>query len=98
MHHSLTMQASEQERQELDTSGVQMEVGLYLDSEVGGTPWVSHLSDDSLDFWQGAPRGLDIRGAGGDTAAVTLWAYSPRVSIIRGLITISNNGLKGSRY
>ncbi|KAG9218199.1 hypothetical protein CCMSSC00406_0005880 [Pleurotus cornucopiae] len=30
------------------------------------------------DFWQGAPRGLDIRGAGGDTATVTLWAYSPR--------------------
>ncbi|KAK0183996.1 hypothetical protein F5146DRAFT_1146136 [Armillaria mellea] len=34
------------------------------------------------DFWQGAPRGLDIRGAGGDTAAVTLWAYSPRAPAI----------------
>lgn len=31
-------------------------------------------------FWEGAPRGLDIRGAGGDAAAVTIWAYSPRVS------------------
>ncbi|KAF4582536.1 hypothetical protein EYR38_002662 [Pleurotus pulmonarius] len=30
------------------------------------------------DFWQGAPRVLDIRGASGDTATVTLWAYSPR--------------------
>ncbi|KAJ7582933.1 hypothetical protein C8J56DRAFT_1028850 [Mycena floridula] len=30
------------------------------------------------DFWQGAPRGLDIRGAGSDTGTVTLWAYSPR--------------------
>ncbi|KAK7061860.1 secreted protein [Favolaschia claudopus] len=30
------------------------------------------------DFWQGAPRGLDIRGAAADTATVTLWAYSPR--------------------
>lgn len=33
------------------------------------------------DFWQGAPRGIDIRNAGSDTASVTLWAYSPRVSI-----------------
>lgn len=30
-------------------------------------------------FWQGAPRGLDIRGAAADVANVTLWAYSPRV-------------------
>ncbi|CAL1711031.1 unnamed protein product [Somion occarium] len=30
------------------------------------------------DFWQGAPRGLDIRGASADTATVTVWAYSPR--------------------
>ncbi|KAF9029154.1 hypothetical protein BDZ89DRAFT_1160004 [Hymenopellis radicata] len=30
------------------------------------------------DFWQGAPRGLDIRNAGQDSATVTLWAYSPR--------------------
>ncbi|TFK41764.1 hypothetical protein BDQ12DRAFT_678450 [Crucibulum laeve] len=30
------------------------------------------------DFWQGAPRALDIRGAGTDTATTTLWAYSPR--------------------
>ncbi|KIY70042.1 hypothetical protein CYLTODRAFT_392656 [Cylindrobasidium torrendii FP15055 ss-10] len=30
------------------------------------------------DFWQGAPRGLDIRDAGSDSATVTLWAYSPR--------------------
>ncbi|KXN82742.1 hypothetical protein AN958_02181 [Leucoagaricus sp. SymC.cos] len=28
------------------------------------------------DFWQGAPRSLDIRNAGGDTANVTLWAWS----------------------
>ncbi|KAK0444554.1 uncharacterized protein EV420DRAFT_1002693 [Desarmillaria tabescens] len=34
------------------------------------------------DFWQGAPRGLDVRGAGGDTATVTLWAYSPRAPAI----------------
>ncbi|KAG6864674.1 hypothetical protein C0991_007949 [Blastosporella zonata] len=30
------------------------------------------------DFWQGAPRGLDIRDASTDTATVTIWAYSPR--------------------
>ncbi|KAF8641797.1 hypothetical protein AX16_009778 [Volvariella volvacea WC 439] len=30
------------------------------------------------DFWQGAPRGFDIRDAGSDTATTTLWAYSPR--------------------
>ncbi|KAF8068032.1 hypothetical protein FPV67DRAFT_1168676 [Lyophyllum atratum] len=30
------------------------------------------------DFWQGAPRGLDIRDAGSATGTVTLWAYSPR--------------------
>ncbi|KAJ7368556.1 hypothetical protein DFH08DRAFT_28596 [Mycena albidolilacea] len=30
------------------------------------------------DFWQGAPRGLDIRNAASDTGTVTLWAYSPR--------------------
>ncbi|KAF4616545.1 hypothetical protein D9613_008386 [Agrocybe pediades] len=30
------------------------------------------------DFWQGAPRSLDIRGAGTDTATTTLWAYSPK--------------------
>lgn len=30
------------------------------------------------DFWQGAPRSLDIRGAGSDTTNVTMWAWSPR--------------------
>ncbi|KAG6816481.1 hypothetical protein H0H87_005686 [Tephrocybe sp. NHM501043] len=30
------------------------------------------------DFWQGAPRGLDIRDASTNTATVTIWAYSPR--------------------
>ncbi|GLB38916.1 hypothetical protein LshimejAT787_0600780 [Lyophyllum shimeji] len=30
------------------------------------------------DFWQGAPRGLDIRDAGTLQSTVTLWAYSPR--------------------
>ncbi|KAF8970077.1 hypothetical protein BDZ97DRAFT_1652716 [Flammula alnicola] len=30
-----------------------------------------------IHFWQGAPRSLDIRGAGTDTATTTLWAYSP---------------------
>uniref|UniRef100_A0A0W0G8G6 Uncharacterized protein n=1 Tax=Moniliophthora roreri TaxID=221103 RepID=A0A0W0G8G6_MONRR len=30
------------------------------------------------DFWEAYPRGLDIRGAHGDSATVTLWAYSPR--------------------
>ncbi|KAI0075597.1 hypothetical protein K474DRAFT_1708867 [Panus rudis PR-1116 ss-1] len=30
------------------------------------------------DFWQGAPRGLDIRAASSDAANVTVWAYSPR--------------------
>ncbi|KAJ7178916.1 hypothetical protein C8R46DRAFT_1323130 [Mycena filopes] len=34
------------------------------------------------DFWQGAPRGLDIRNAGSDTGNVTLWAYSPRAKAI----------------
>ncbi|KAJ7781011.1 hypothetical protein B0H16DRAFT_1298639 [Mycena metata] len=34
------------------------------------------------DFWQGAPRGLDIRNAGSDTGTVTLWAYSPRAKAI----------------
>lgn len=34
------------------------------------------------DFWEGAPRGLDVRGAGGDAAAVTVWAYSPRVGCL----------------
>ncbi|KAF8985789.1 hypothetical protein BDQ17DRAFT_1415302 [Cyathus striatus] len=29
------------------------------------------------DFWQGAPRSLDIRGAGTDTATTSLWAWSP---------------------
>ncbi|KAF8598894.1 hypothetical protein BDV93DRAFT_526494 [Ceratobasidium sp. AG-I] len=28
-------------------------------------------------FWEQHPRQLDIRGAGGDTAQVTVWAYSP---------------------
>ena len=35
------------------------------------------------DFWQGAPRGLDIRNVGDSTGTVTLWAYSPRVSEAR---------------
>ncbi|KAF9444924.1 hypothetical protein P691DRAFT_777927 [Macrolepiota fuliginosa MF-IS2] len=30
------------------------------------------------DFWQGAPRSLDIRNAATDTANVTLWAWSPQ--------------------
>ncbi|KAF7301879.1 Secreted protein [Mycena indigotica] len=30
------------------------------------------------DFWQGAPRGVDIRNAGSNTATTTMWAYSPR--------------------
>lgn len=29
------------------------------------------------DFWQQFPRSLDIRGAAGDTASVTLWSWSP---------------------
>ncbi|KAF8991427.1 hypothetical protein BDQ17DRAFT_1433088 [Cyathus striatus] len=29
------------------------------------------------DFWQNAPRSLDIRGAGTSSAATTLWAWSP---------------------
>ncbi|ASU78870.1 hypothetical protein CDG81_11915 [Actinopolyspora erythraea] len=29
------------------------------------------------DFWRRFPRSLDIRGAAGDTATVTLWSYSP---------------------
>lgn len=32
------------------------------------------------DFWQGAPRSLEVRGAGTDMATTTLWAYSPKVS------------------
>lgn len=31
------------------------------------------------DFWQGAPRSLDIRNAASDNASVTLWAWSPQV-------------------
>lgn len=31
------------------------------------------------DFWEGAPRSLDIRDAATDVATVTIWAYSPRV-------------------
>ncbi|KAJ7648503.1 hypothetical protein B0H17DRAFT_1103120 [Mycena rosella] len=34
------------------------------------------------DFWQGAPRGLDIRDAATDTGTVTMWAYSPRALAI----------------
>ncbi|KAF5349243.1 hypothetical protein D9756_009419 [Leucocoprinus leucothites] len=30
------------------------------------------------DFWQGAPRSLEIRNAGSSTANVTLWAWSPQ--------------------
>ncbi|PFH45838.1 hypothetical protein AMATHDRAFT_157669 [Amanita thiersii Skay4041] len=30
------------------------------------------------DFWQGAPRGLDIKNAGTDQGTVKVWAYSPR--------------------
>lgn len=33
-------------------------------------------------FWEQHPRQLDIRGAAGDTAQVTVWAYSPEVSFI----------------
>jgi hypothetical protein len=29
------------------------------------------------DFWQRAPRSLDVRGAATGTASVTLWSYSP---------------------
>ena len=29
------------------------------------------------DFWEQYPRALDIRGAAGDTATVTLWSWSP---------------------
>ncbi|KAF8157140.1 hypothetical protein B0H34DRAFT_849173 [Crassisporium funariophilum] len=32
------------------------------------------------DFWQGAPRSLDIRGAGTNMATTTLWAYSPKAA------------------
>ncbi|KAF8893062.1 hypothetical protein BD779DRAFT_1610011 [Infundibulicybe gibba] len=34
------------------------------------------------DFWQGAPRSLDIRNAGGSTSTVTLWAYSPKLHMV----------------
>jgi hypothetical protein len=30
------------------------------------------------DFWQGAPRSLEIRNAGSDTTNVALWAWSPQ--------------------
>ncbi|KAI5832951.1 hypothetical protein K523DRAFT_324967 [Schizophyllum commune Tattone D] len=30
------------------------------------------------DFWEGHPRGVDVRGANGDAAQVSLWAWSPR--------------------
>jgi hypothetical protein len=32
------------------------------------------------DFWQQFPRALDIRGAAGDTATVTLWSWSPHAA------------------
>jgi hypothetical protein len=51
-----------------------------------------------LDFWQGAPRGLDIRNAGSDTAAVTLWAYSPRVSTESVLCVINLQCFRRERW
>ncbi len=42
---------------------------------VGGTG--GGLGFGLHDFWQRAPRSLDIRGAATDTASVTLWSYSP---------------------
>ncbi|WP_439382852.1 exo-rhamnogalacturonan lyase family protein [Amycolatopsis lexingtonensis] len=42
---------------------------------VGGTG--GGLGFGLRDFWQRAPRSLDIRGAATDTASVTLWSYSP---------------------
>ncbi|THH17933.1 hypothetical protein EW146_g2970 [Bondarzewia mesenterica] len=44
----------------------------YVGGAVGGVVFALR------DFWQGAPRGLDIRNAGEDAGTVTLWAYSPR--------------------
>ncbi len=42
---------------------------------VGGTG--GGLGFGLRDFWQRAPRSLDVRGAATGTASVTLWSYSP---------------------
>ncbi|SEG81097.1 hypothetical protein SAMN05216223_112165 [Actinacidiphila yanglinensis] len=34
------------------------------------------------DFWQQFPRALDVTGAAGDTAAVTLWSWSPHGEVM----------------
>jgi hypothetical protein len=44
----------------------------YVGGVAGGLGFGLH------DFWQRAPRSLDIRGAATDTASVTLWSYSPQ--------------------
>jgi hypothetical protein len=36
----------------------------------------------NIEFWQGAPRSIDVRNAASEKASVTLWAYSPRVCIL----------------
>lgn len=56
----------------------------------------SLTTDRRLEFWQGAPRGLDIRNAGGDTASVTLWAYSPRVRPDTGYASVPSDRDAGS--
>ncbi|EIM83855.1 uncharacterized protein STEHIDRAFT_62271 [Stereum hirsutum FP-91666 SS1] len=59
----------------------------YLGGATGGG-----VTFAARNFWEGAPRGIDIRGAGGDTATVTIWAYSPRAVAmdLRGYDTTSH--------
>ncbi|KAL1744587.1 hypothetical protein HDZ31DRAFT_63959 [Schizophyllum fasciatum] len=47
-------------------------VGFVGGAESGGTLFALR------DFWEGHPRGIDVRGADGDSAQVSLWAWSPR--------------------
>jgi hypothetical protein len=44
----------------------------YVGSTSGG------LGFGLRDFWQRFPRAVDVRGAGGDTATVTLWSWAPQ--------------------
>ena len=44
----------------------------YVGSTSGG------LGFGLRDFWQRFPRAVDVRGAAGDTATVTLWSWAPQ--------------------
>ena len=76
----LIMQVMERGPLDWDILEVLQVVVWYLGCEVHHS-WCDSLiffSESLPDFWQGAPRSLDIRGAGSDTANVTIWAWSPQ--------------------